>query len=331
MLDPEADVLHELAEKQVEHIPKFLCGGDIDGQVTETDLYVPKEEEPLPTGQASNMLIDENGHGILINWDLSKHEDKLEQLQRHERTGTWQFMSSLLLSRHHFLHTIQDDMESFIYIMLYCGLCYLEHNSPSNTSEMLTFIFDHQRHDMNGHLVGRNVKRAMFVESKGILGARFKFFSSPFQTWWEWALVAARQWILYSAPVSAPYGNILLSAQNTKAMSVVNIKLELYDHSKMAYTFIKCLTTLQWPENELHPVDAAPEANGGITISSFVSSNRFKSEHVNEDGAIEGLGKQSQNSRGQGSCGGSGSQHPKKQSTLTHSMATHAGSKSNQG
>ncbi|KAG6882356.1 hypothetical protein C0995_014897 [Termitomyces sp. Mi166 len=47
MLDPEADVLRELAEKQVEHIPKFLCGGDIDGQVTETDLYVPKEE-PLP-------------------------------------------------------------------------------------------------------------------------------------------------------------------------------------------------------------------------------------------------------------------------------------------
>lgn len=33
-----------------------------------------------------NILIDEEGRGVLNDWDLAKHEDELKQLRKHERT-----------------------------------------------------------------------------------------------------------------------------------------------------------------------------------------------------------------------------------------------------
>ncbi|KAG6883396.1 hypothetical protein C0995_012354 [Termitomyces sp. Mi166 len=276
-----------------------------------------------------NILIDENGRGILIDWDLSKREADLHRLRRHERTGTWQFMSYLLVSRDHFIHTIQDDMESFIHIMLYFALRYLKHSSGRwNVPTILSNIFDNEGYDLDGHLVGGAGKRPLFMD-KFCLGHNFKFSSAPLQSWWQWALIAARQWIQYSYDsVHGSSEGIPFPDQDTEPVEVTN--LQLCDHSKMAWMFKMCLASRNWPENEPRPVDAAPEA-GGMTKSSFVSSNRLESEHANEDGAIGGSGKQSQNSRGRGSRGGSGLQHPKKQSTPTHSMATRAGSKSNQG
>ncbi|KAG6851875.1 hypothetical protein H0H87_011920, partial [Tephrocybe sp. NHM501043] len=40
-LDPEATILQELAEKKVENVPIFVCGGDVETEATMTDLYVP--------------------------------------------------------------------------------------------------------------------------------------------------------------------------------------------------------------------------------------------------------------------------------------------------
>lgn len=47
-LDQEADILQKLAEKNVKHVPKFLCGEDLDGETTVTDLYA-LEVENSPT------------------------------------------------------------------------------------------------------------------------------------------------------------------------------------------------------------------------------------------------------------------------------------------
>ncbi|KAG6815252.1 hypothetical protein H0H87_003592, partial [Tephrocybe sp. NHM501043] len=40
-LDPEATILQELMEKKVEHVPIFVCGGNIKMEATMTDLYIP--------------------------------------------------------------------------------------------------------------------------------------------------------------------------------------------------------------------------------------------------------------------------------------------------
>ncbi|KAG5636525.1 hypothetical protein DXG03_004780, partial [Asterophora parasitica] len=42
-LDPESTILIELKEKGVQNIPPFLCGGDLAGDATMTDLFVPEE------------------------------------------------------------------------------------------------------------------------------------------------------------------------------------------------------------------------------------------------------------------------------------------------
>ncbi|KAG5649814.1 hypothetical protein H0H81_001905 [Sphagnurus paluster] len=65
-----------------------------------------------------NVLIVGDG-GILNDWDLAKLKWQLMDGRREKRLGTWQFMSCLLLMDKGKAHTIQDDMESFFYVMLY--------------------------------------------------------------------------------------------------------------------------------------------------------------------------------------------------------------------
>ncbi|KAG6846281.1 hypothetical protein H0H93_014878 [Arthromyces matolae] len=43
-LSPEAEILRELRDAKVEHIPIYMCGGDVEGSVTQTDLYITVEE-----------------------------------------------------------------------------------------------------------------------------------------------------------------------------------------------------------------------------------------------------------------------------------------------
>ncbi|KAG6874953.1 hypothetical protein C0993_011410 [Termitomyces sp. T159_Od127] len=292
-LSPEADILRKLAEKEVEHVPKFLCGGDIDGENTKTDIYALDETaspwlvgdnwsritprihhrfvvdfigKPLSTVENSkqlmqvvsdaytgcqqaytkcdyvhrdisgrNILIDENGRGVLNDWDLAKHKDPGES-RRHERTGTWQFMSYLLLSGHHDAHTIQDDMESFFYVMLYFGLRYLQHNYARRVPSLLKFIFDYEDFDKNGSAIGGVGKGSLIMNSDIALGDNFKFSSGPFQRWFEWSIKAIGEWIRHCK---------LTTSQRAEATQGAESKLLFYDHSNMAKMNRAPLTQLQ--------------------------------------------------------------------------------------
>ncbi|KAI5885957.1 uncharacterized protein SCHCODRAFT_02592584 [Schizophyllum commune H4-8] len=86
------------------------------------------------------MWDEKNKRGILIDWDLCAPtpspadiaEDPtlnlLAQLPsrsgRPDRTGTWLFMSSMLLKTPGKLHTVQDDLESLFWVALYMILLY---------------------------------------------------------------------------------------------------------------------------------------------------------------------------------------------------------------
>ncbi|KAI5116114.1 hypothetical protein M0805_001984 [Coniferiporia weirii] len=109
-----------------------------------------------------NILITEDGRGILIDWDLSEgtHE---QREARHGRTGTWQFISAaFLLDKRGKQHTYADDLESFLHVITYICVRY----SPSTyTGDMLRnylkiFNEEHVVNEPDGssHSTGGNYK-----------------------------------------------------------------------------------------------------------------------------------------------------------------------------
>lgn len=194
-------------------------------------------------------------------------------------------MSCLLLIKHHSIHTIQDDMESFVYVMLYFGLRYLQHNSDIGVPVLLTEIFDHERINKKGCVLGGKMKRFLLRDPREYLGVNFKFLSTPFQRWFEWAAQAAYEWIQHCDPRSQ------VAVEKTQG---VESQLQFFDHSKMAQAFIECLNSQDWPTDEPPPVDAAPKSNGGRRRTSKRSFE--ESEDIDEDGCIGGSRKQSRTS-----------------------------------
>ncbi|KAH9486317.1 hypothetical protein JR316_0000381 [Psilocybe cubensis] len=85
---------------------------------------------------AGNIMIDQNGRGLLVDWDLSKstigpHPDD-DAVQQPERTGTWQFISYRLGGKRNPgdpvpIHSKDDDLESFFYVLHWLALRYCEH------------------------------------------------------------------------------------------------------------------------------------------------------------------------------------------------------------
>ncbi|KAI0712051.1 hypothetical protein C8Q76DRAFT_796939 [Earliella scabrosa] len=102
------------------------------------------------------ILVSEGGtgprKGYLIDWDGSCEVDQSGVSPERGRVGTWEFMSFALVEINgpNHQHTIQDDMESLIYVVLYCAYLWLPHELSSrelsSTMEMF-FAFREQRGD----------------------------------------------------------------------------------------------------------------------------------------------------------------------------------------
>ncbi|KAG6886957.1 hypothetical protein C0992_001429, partial [Termitomyces sp. T32_za158] len=179
-------------------------------------------------------------------------------------------MSYLLLKPHHYVHTIQDDMESFVYVMIYFGLRYLQHSSDYDTTCLLKRIFDFEMITKDGLVIGGWHKRMLMSNFWISLGGKFEFFSTPFQKWFEWAVQATEQWIEHYEP-----------SMKARATQDAEPQLQFSDHSNMARTFIECLNSQDWPIDEPHSIDAAPEADRSTTR---ISKRPFDSEYIDEDG-----------------------------------------------
>ncbi|RDX42645.1 hypothetical protein OH76DRAFT_1488526 [Lentinus brumalis] len=84
------------------------------------------------------LLVREEGRdvrrGVLVDWETSCRVDDTGKAVEPGRVGTWQFMSveMLLNGENDRQHTFQDDMESLLYVVLYCSLLWLPHALPTN-------------------------------------------------------------------------------------------------------------------------------------------------------------------------------------------------------
>ncbi|KAF8056544.1 hypothetical protein FPV67DRAFT_641555 [Lyophyllum atratum] len=261
---------------------------------------------------ARNILIDDNGRGILNDWDLAIHVSDLRKARRHERTGTWQFMSCLLLMDHHSEHTIQDDMESFVHIILYHALRYFRHNRTPLTLGLIENIFDLEMTNLEGIRMGGDSKRSMFNRG-GLkyLGAGFQFASDPLQVWIRGAFAAVKQWLDFIDPREGDDSQDMMAAAGEAAPDPASAitatappaHFRFKDHAFMATTFSHCLS-LTWPSEDI--------AKDVLVDQRKVLDNLLKHgldiEGMDEDGSIGGARKKSKSSasiRGSGLVSGS--------------------------
>ncbi|KAH9889873.1 hypothetical protein C8Q73DRAFT_793249 [Cubamyces lactineus] len=83
--------------------------------------------------------------GILLDWDLSWHMKSTNPHRHLPFDAMWQFMSISILGRKKQSHSIQDDMESLLYSLLYCALRWLDHTlepTPGGLPWLLQRLFD---------------------------------------------------------------------------------------------------------------------------------------------------------------------------------------------
>ncbi|KAI0948918.1 hypothetical protein AcW1_008660 [Taiwanofungus camphoratus] len=119
--------------------------------------------------------------GYLIDWELSCYIDRDEEARQYERTGTWQFMSAKVLSGDKALHTLQDDMESILYVVLYCALRWGPHNVKRKTLfNTLRHLFDEAWEDDDGTSGGSGKLLNKFTRR---YTKAFTFHSVPLQYW----------------------------------------------------------------------------------------------------------------------------------------------------
>ncbi|KAL6302057.1 hypothetical protein BKA93DRAFT_794274 [Sparassis latifolia] len=98
-----------------------------------------------------NIILSKDPHsgenirrGYLIDWESSCLVTEGEACD-HSRTGTIQFMSMRLLSSpsESISHMFQDDMESMLWVVLYCCLLWLGHDKPPGTLVTILYhLFD---------------------------------------------------------------------------------------------------------------------------------------------------------------------------------------------
>uniref|UniRef100_A0A0W0GB29 Protein kinase domain-containing protein n=1 Tax=Moniliophthora roreri TaxID=221103 RepID=A0A0W0GB29_MONRR len=114
-----------------------------------------------------NILITDNGGGLLIDWDLSKEVQKMGVPRQVERTGTWQFMSAkLLMTPTPDTHELADDLESFYHVLTWVTLRYTPHGlDDGKLVELIYRYFDDSWFDAaSGKTRGGQLKRAYLTQ-----------------------------------------------------------------------------------------------------------------------------------------------------------------------
>ncbi|PFH48096.1 hypothetical protein AMATHDRAFT_66251 [Amanita thiersii Skay4041] len=112
-----------------------------------------------------NILIDENGRGLLIDWDLSKDLD-LQLDTQPSNYGTWRFKAFRLIKelREGEEETVSDyvdDLESFFYVLYWVALRYTKHGlTRQSLNEELYLLYDDYFLDHKGVPRSTACKRA---------------------------------------------------------------------------------------------------------------------------------------------------------------------------
>ncbi|KIM35933.1 hypothetical protein M413DRAFT_32162 [Hebeloma cylindrosporum] len=187
-----------------------------------------------------NILLSLGGTGILNDWDMARKVKDIRTGPRQPgRTGTWLFMSIKLLKDPTDLHELQDDLESFCYVVIYLALRYLPHNKVSVLPAIMANVFEHHYNVPNG-VLGGNGKDSM-VLTRGYIGKDLNYTNNePLTSWVDAALRLFRDWYLYFDGANIADGPLRLVALKDQP---------LRDHEAFGQIFQAALAKT-WPKND---------------------------------------------------------------------------------
>ncbi|KAK0201474.1 hypothetical protein DFS33DRAFT_989233 [Desarmillaria ectypa] len=186
-----------------------------------------------------NILILPNGDGMLNDWDLAIHMDECQTDRRQlVRTGTWRYTSTRLLNCPSQTNELQDDLESFIHVVMYHSLRYVRHNKVDRLPGMLYEIYDSvQTHD--GEAQGGFGKRRLFASSGvEVLGPDFAFSKCrALNGWFARAMDLVWRWISYADGEGTPFPE------------------EMQTHQGLLGVWEEILQGMDWPDVDHEPYD----------------------------------------------------------------------------
>ncbi|KAH7906620.1 hypothetical protein BJ138DRAFT_1093898 [Hygrophoropsis aurantiaca] len=206
---------------------------------------------------AGNILIGRDGGGLLNDWDMSKDIDSRDARQ-HDRTGTWLYMSARLLKNPMKPHEIQDDMESFVHVLIYIALVYtpLHIIGEETVGDLIGDIFHEATKHQNGRYVGGKAKSDGFTYR--VVPLQVVFHCQPVQRLVEELVFYCRDWLQYcddaqnsTRAASALPDDKIPTRRNQRAPLKLD-DIEFKDHKSMTNLLasIVALPDDRWPEEE---------------------------------------------------------------------------------
>ncbi|PCH38319.1 hypothetical protein WOLCODRAFT_136166 [Wolfiporia cocos MD-104 SS10] len=122
----DAMTAHQEAWESAGILHRDVSGENILIYEPQTDAD-PSSEEPL---------------AFLNDWDLCKSRQEMNKIsQDHIHSGTWQFMSALLLTNPAKKHELSDDLESFVHVLYWLSLKYHEHSWTGEPAALRIHMF----------------------------------------------------------------------------------------------------------------------------------------------------------------------------------------------
>ncbi|GBE89666.1 predicted protein [Sparassis crispa] len=121
-------------------------------------------------------------HGYLFDWELSCLVTNEGEARDPAKVGTFRFMSQRSLSWRPEAQTIQDDMESLLWVVLYCSLLWLDHDLPPQIlSKTMVDLFDQRRVYRNGDVMAGEGKFCNQLQREHT--SRVHFLNPVIQQW----------------------------------------------------------------------------------------------------------------------------------------------------
>ncbi|KAI0762371.1 hypothetical protein C8Q74DRAFT_1184099, partial [Fomes fomentarius] len=116
--------------------------GILHRDISDGNVLILPMETIGPDGKVTVSRI-----GILADWELSKRVDDHDIPRQPDRTGTWQFLSAHVLLNLRKKILLEDEMESWLHLLLYFAIRYLPHNCVDVGSFIHNYFDAYTEHD----------------------------------------------------------------------------------------------------------------------------------------------------------------------------------------